>query len=125
MRRIGVCEEQGSGIDKVIDEIESAQLPPPDFRADGNSTKAIIFGKKTFAQMSTDERMRGCYQHAVLRYINNQGGLTNGTLRIRFAVAEKNASQISRVIKQAQDQGLIRQSDNWNARSGFYLPYWA
>jgi ATP-dependent DNA helicase RecG len=125
MRRIGVCEEQGSGIDKVIEEIETALLPPPDFRADGNNTKAIIYGKKTFAEMSADERIRGCYQHAVLRFINNQGGLTNGSLRVRFGVAEKNASQISRVIKQAVEAGLVRQSDNWSAKSGHYLPFWA
>ncbi len=124
MRRIGVCEEQGSGIDKVINEIENARLPPADFRVDGNNTKAIIFGKKTFAEMTTEERIRGCFQHAVLKFVSNDG-LTNGSLRIRFGVAERNASQISRVIKQTQELGLIKQSDNWSARSGHYLPYWA
>ena len=125
MRRIGVCEEQGSGIDKVIDEIENALLPPPDFRADGHNTKVIVFGRKVFADMSADERIRGAYQHAVMRFINNETGMTNGSLRLRFGVAERNISQISRVIKQAMDTGLIRQSDNWSPRSGHYLPYWA
>ncbi len=125
MRRIGVCEEQGSGIDKVIDAIEEAQLPPPDFREDGNNTKVFIFGAKSFGDLTPEERVRGCYQHAVLRFVNNTGGMTNGTLRQRFGVAEKNAAQISRVIKQAVDIGLIKQSDNWTSRAGHYLPYWA
>jgi ATP-dependent DNA helicase RecG len=38
MRRIGVCEERGSGVDKAIDAIEEAHLPPADIRADGDST---------------------------------------------------------------------------------------
>ncbi|WP_354110723.1 ATP-binding protein [Bradyrhizobium sp. S3.12.5] len=125
MRRVGVCEEQGSGIDKVVEEVETSHLPPPDFRADGNNTKVTIFGKKSFAEMTPDERLRGTYQHATIRYINNLGGLTNGSLRVRFGVPERNASQISKVLKQAMDAGLIRQSENWSAKSGFYLPYWA
>jgi ATP-dependent DNA helicase RecG len=31
MRRINICEERGSGIDKVIGEIELYQLPAPIF----------------------------------------------------------------------------------------------
>lgn len=125
MRRIGVCEEQGSGIDKVIEAVETAILPPPDFRADGNNTKVIVYGKKVFADMSADERVRGAYQHATIRFINNLGGLTNGSLRVRFGVPERNASQISKLLRQAMEAGLIRQSDNFSAKSGYYLPYWA
>ena len=36
MRRIGICEEQGSGLDKVIDSVELYQLPAPRFQASGN-----------------------------------------------------------------------------------------
>jgi ATP-dependent DNA helicase RecG len=124
MRRIGICEEQGSGIDKVVIAIEQAHLPPPDFRDDGDNTKVFIFGPKRFGQMSQEERIRGCYHHAVIRYIERQV-MTNGTLRQRFDVPEHNASQISRVIKQAIEAGLIVPSSNWSARAGHYLPYWA
>ncbi len=123
MRRIGVCEERGSGIDKVIDAIEEAHLPPPDFRANDDSTQVVIFGRKPFGELTRQERVRGCYQHAVLRHVNNHGGLTNGTLRERFGVAEKNAAQISRVIAEAVDMGLIKRSDNWTARAGHYLNF--
>jgi ATP-dependent DNA helicase RecG len=125
MRRMGVCEERGSGVDKAIFAIEEARLPPPDFRALPESTRAIIYGPKRFADLTSEERARGCYQHAVLRYIHHEGGITNTTLRMRFGVAERNASQISRVIKQTVTIGLIKASDNWTARAGHYLPYWA
>lgn len=32
MRRLGICEEKGSGVDKVIQAAEGYQLPAPDFR---------------------------------------------------------------------------------------------
>ena len=32
MRRMKICEEGGTGIDKVISEVEIYQLPPPDLR---------------------------------------------------------------------------------------------
>lgn len=124
MRRIGMCEEQGSGIDKVIIAAEEAQLPPPDFQAEGPNMRATVFSRKTFGSMSQEERVRGCFQHCVIRYIANQG-MTNGTLRQRFGVAERNASQISRVIKQTQEAGLIKPSDVWSSRGGHYLPFWA
>lgn len=125
MRRIGVCEEQGTGIDKVITAVELAQLPAPDFRADGDNLKVVLYGPRNFGQMTPEERIRGCYHHAVLRFIENTGGMTNNTLRQRFGVAERNASQISRVIKQAVESGLIRHSENFSSRSGHYLPFWA
>jgi ATP-dependent DNA helicase RecG len=32
MRRLRICEEKGSGIDKVLQTVEVYQLPAPDFR---------------------------------------------------------------------------------------------
>lgn len=124
MRRMGICEERGSGIDKVIYSVELAQLPPPDFRVDGENTRVILFGPRKFAEMDNVERIRACYQHAALKHINGQG-MTNATLRERFGIAAKNASIVSRVIKETLDLGLIKKSEPWNARTGYYLPFWA
>jgi len=124
LRRLGMCEEQGSGIDKVIIAAEEGQLAPPDFQDEGYNMRATLFARKTFGAMSQEERVRGCYQHCVIRYLANQG-MTNSTLRQRFGVAERNASQISRVIKQTQEAGLIKPSDVWSSRGGHYLPSWA
>ena len=32
MRRVGICEERGSGIDKVVFQVELYQLPAPALR---------------------------------------------------------------------------------------------
>ena len=123
MRRMGLCEEQGTGIDKVVDAVEKAQLPPPEFRAERGATRVTLFGPRRFADMTAEERLRACYQHAVLRYLGG-GRLRNATLRDRLGVDRRNAAQISGVIRQALRKGLIRPADTARPRSG-YVPFWA
>ena len=72
MRRIDICEERGSGIDKVIESVEGLLLPPPDFISYESSTKAILFARKDFSEMNWDERVRACNQHACLCSVSNQ-----------------------------------------------------
>ena len=42
MRRLGICEEKGSGVDKVIQVAEVFQLPAPDFRVGERRTSAVL-----------------------------------------------------------------------------------
>ncbi|WP_440848107.1 ATP-binding protein [Sphingomonas sp. 22176] len=44
MRRIGLCEEQGSGLDKVVVAIEELHLPPPLFQTTEASLHVILYG---------------------------------------------------------------------------------
>ena len=44
MRRMGICEEQGSGLDKVIASVAVYQLPPPLFKANDGSMQVILYG---------------------------------------------------------------------------------
>ena len=83
MRRLNICEERGSGIDKVIFYIEMFQLPPPDFRVPTGSTQVILLAPQTFAEMDRAERVRACYQHCALCWVSNKV-MTNATLRQRF-----------------------------------------
>ena len=85
------CEERGSGVDKVIFQVELFQLPPPEFLVTDNHTKAILFSPKTLRQMDTTERCRACYQHACLRYVSNKR-MTNHSLRDRFGISAKNSA---------------------------------
>lgn len=124
MRRAEICEERGSGVDKVIEETEMARLPPPDFLAPEDNTLAILYGPRSFEMLTSAHRVRACYWHAALRYV--QGiGMTNASLRERFGVDDGKSSQISRIINQAEVAGLIRACPDWNPRTGFYWPTWA
>ena len=123
MRRMRLCEEQGTGIDKVITSVEIHQLPPPDFRTEGDAVRAVLFAPRRFAEMLPAERIRACYQHAALKYVSGQQ-MTNASLRERLGIDKQNASQASTVIRQALQEGLIRPADPDHPRAG-YVPSWA
>ena len=123
MRRFGLCEEMGTGVDKVIAAAEQGRLPPPEFQAEENATRTILFGPRRFAEMTAEERQRACYQHTVLRFLGGSR-MRNATLRERLGVEEHNSAQISGVIRHALDADLIRPADRARPRSG-YVPFWA
>ena len=125
MRRVRICEERGSGIDKVITQVEMFQLPAPLFEVPPGSTRAVLFAHKILANMERAERVRACYQHACLKYVMRDF-LTNASLRERFGIKEKNRATASRRICEAVDEGVIKPFDENAARRLMkYVPFWA
>lgn len=126
MRRMGICEEKGSGIDKVVAASEVYQLPAPDFRVGELRTTAVLFAHKDFSEMSKADRIRACYQHCCLMYVTNQR-MTNKSLRERFRLPESKAANASQVIAACQEAGRIKldDSDTTSKRYARYLPFWA
>lgn len=125
MRRLNICEERGSGIDKVITAIEMYQMPPPDFRVPPGSTQAFLFAPRGLPDMDSQERNRACYQHCVLRYVSGSY-MTNASLRQRFGIEEKNSAKASRLIKDAVTAGLIKlHAAGVRDRDRKYVPFWA
>lgn len=125
MRRIGVCEERGSGVDKVVIQTEIFQLPAPLFDATDEHTRVVLFAHREFKAMDKTDRIRACYLHACLRYVQRDY-MTNTTLRERFGIDEKNSSMVSRIIKDTVEAGLIRCHDETvGSRARKYLPRWA
>lgn len=126
MRRMRVCEEKGSGIDKVIHLAEVFQLPAPDFRISETRTTAVLFSHQDFADMSKPDRIRACYQHCCLKYVSNER-MSNQSLRERFRLPESKAATASQVIGATKEAGLIKsdESDTTSTRYARYLPFWA
>ena len=126
MRRLGLCEEKGSGIDKVVKAAEVFQLPAPDFRVGELRTTAVLFSYQDFAVMTKTDRIRACYQHCCLMYVRNQR-MSNQSLRERFGVPEAKAATISLVIGAAKDARLVKADESETASSRYarYLPFWA
>ena len=85
MRRFGIREERGSGIDKVVLQVELLQLPAPLFESPPGFTRTMLFTHKQLTAMDGDDRVRACYLHACLKYITRDF-LTNASLRVRFGV---------------------------------------
>ena len=125
LRRIGVCEERGSGIDKVVFETEFFQLPAPSFETPEGSTRAVLFAHKQLNAMDSKEKVRACYLHAALRSVQRDP-MTNSSLRDRFGIDKKNMAIASRIIKDALDEGVIKPLDEEQGRRhAKYVPFWA
>jgi ATP-dependent DNA helicase RecG len=126
MRRFRICEERGSGMDKVVSSIEMFQLPAYEAMIQEKHTKVVLYAYQKFADMDKQDRVRACYQHACLKYVMNEK-MTNTSLRERFNIADENAAMVSRIIKDTALAGLIKEEDPENTSRKFvkYIPVWA
>ncbi|GAT32472.1 predicted transcriptional regulator [Terrimicrobium sacchariphilum] len=126
MRRMHICEEKSSGIDRVVQTAEVYQLPAPVFRADFRRTNVVIFGPRSFEEMDRDDRVRACYQHCSLKWVMSEH-MTNQTLRERFSLPEAKAATVSQVLSAALEAGVIKLDETSKGSRKFarYLPFWA
>lgn len=126
MRLLRICEEKGSGVDKVITSIEEMNLPAPEYEEYEDSIRVIIYAHKEYAKMTEEERLRATYQHCCLKYVNKEF-MTNTTLRERFRIDKNNSSTVSRLIAVAIDKNIIKDFDPEGNTKKFkkYIPYWA
>lgn len=125
MRKAGLCELRGSGVDRALRAIERLALPPPLIQAVEGSTIVTLFRERPFAKLTPEERVRACYQHACVSHESGEA-MSNGSLRDRFGLSQKQYPQISNVIRDAVDAGrIIPQSEDQGKRYARYIPYWA
>ena len=107
MRRMGMCEEQGSGLDKVFGEVEMFQLPAPLLKANNDSMQVVLYGPRTFADMTPEERIRACYFHAVLKSMSGER-MRNTTRCERLGIDARKAAHATTVIRKTMDADLIK-----------------
>lgn len=126
MRRLGVCEERGSGFDKVVFETEAFQLPAPDIRVDSTHTRVVLFGHQKLSEMDRKDKVRACYQHCALLHVSNKR-MTNSSLRERFKIREEDYPVASRIIRDTIDANLINPEDpeSKSKKHARYVPFWA
>jgi predicted HTH transcriptional regulator len=126
MRRMQICEERGSGIDKTLFEVELHQLPAPDFRVTDHHTVALLFAAMPFDRMEKRDRIRACYLHACLKQVSNEE-MTNESLRKRLDIPDKDYPKASRIIREAIAAKLVKphDPDNRSRKHAKYLPFWA
>lgn len=125
MRQMGICEERGSGIDKVIHAIEVYQLPAPKFIAEQDYFKVILFAPLNFEDMDKEDRIRATYQHCSLKFLNHEY-MTNSTLRERFGINDKQHSKASKIISDTLEKDLIKPADpaNKSTKHIKYIPFY-
>lgn len=124
MRRLRMCEELGTGWDKIIISCELQQLPTPHIDIYEENTKVTLFAKVDFFDLSPQDKLWACYMHSCIKYIQGEF-LTNSSLRIRFGLEEKSSASISRLIKEACENKLIKKLEETAPRHTKYIPGWA
>ncbi|MDD3474112.1 MAG: ATP-binding protein [Syntrophaceae bacterium] len=125
MRRLGICEERGSGFDKVVIEIEMNQLPAPIIETPGSFTRVILFAYRELKNLTKEDRMRACYYHACIKYVERDY-MTNTSLRTRFGIDSKNGAMASRIINEAiQSELICIYDESVGAKARKYVPAWA
>jgi ATP-dependent DNA helicase RecG len=126
MRRFGICEEKSSGIDRTVEAAEVHQLPAPDFQVGFKRTIVVVFGPRAFRKMDRADRIRACYQHCVLQWVQRQP-MSNQSLRERFHLSESSSNTISGILTATTDAKLIKPDPAAPSGKKFarYLPIWA
>lgn len=125
MRRLGMCEELGTGWDKIAITCEMGCLPAPKIELYVDSTKVTLFSEKEYSNISTEDKMWACYIHACIKHVQGEY-LTNRSLRERFGLKDSSAGSVSRLIRDAVECGVIKPFDpNTAPRYMKYLPIWA
>ena len=125
MRRLRMCEELGTGWDKIVIACELFQLPAPKIEVYESSTKVTLYSEMSFSNIAPEDKLRACYLHACIKQVQGEQ-LTNSSLRERFGLKESSSGSVSRLIKEAVEIGLIKPLDPTTApRYMKYIPAWA
>lgn len=126
MRRFRLCEEMGTGWDKIAVACEKAKMPAPRMVVfeEAGATRVTIEAWRPFSAYSLEDRVHACYLHACLCHVQ-QTQMSNATLRERLGLPETSAGMVSRVIKEAVARHLIKPHDPSAGRRYMkYIPYW-
>jgi len=124
LRRIGICEELGSGWDKIVTEIEQRHLPAPRIEVFNNSTRIILYAAKPLSEMDSLERTRAIYLHACLKYIDGKS-INNSSVRKRFGMDHAHRAKASRFLAEAlAAEEIVIADPNAGRKFMRYYPHW-
>ena len=119
-----MCEELGTGWDKIVLTCELQQLPAPRIELYEESTKVSLFSEVPFTHLSIEDKLWACYMHACIMHVQGEQ-LTNRSLRDRFGVPQSSSGSISRLIKEAVEEKLIKPLDPTTSNKYMkYIPIW-
>ncbi|MDR2805475.1 MAG: putative DNA binding domain-containing protein [Dysgonamonadaceae bacterium] len=123
---LNICERRGSGVDRAIEALEEALMPPPKFTGGEFFTRVFIYGAQKLSAMSKQDKIRACYQHCCLLYEVNME-MTNQSVRKRFEIDKNNFPIASRIITDTIASGLIKMAnpESQSRKYASYIPHYA
>ena len=125
MFTLGICERRGSGIDRAIAAVEGMCLPPVKFTKSEQHTRVFLYPQKSLKDMTKQEKILACYQHACLMYEDGER-INNQSVRARFELSKNDSSIASRIISDTLEAGLIKPADIETASKKYmtYIPFY-
>ena len=126
MRKCGICEERGSGYDKIIAATSDNKMPAPKVENQNNQfTKAVLLAGMPFDMMAKEDKIWTCYMRACLAFVSHQA-ISNADIRNLFGLSSKELAKTSRIIKETVERGYIKPLEPDTApRYMKYIPFWA
>lgn len=126
MLLLNLCERRGSGVDRAIEAVEKMFLPPVRFQTLDDYTRVSLYPQKPLADMTKQEKIMACYQHACLMWEDNVA-INNQSVRERFGLNKNQSSVASRILADAIEMKLIKPEDEESASKKFsaYVPFYA
>ena len=123
-RQLKICEELGTGWDKIATSCELAQLPAPKIEIYEDSTRVVLLTHIPYVNQTSTDKIRACYIHTCLKYISGEY-MNNSSLRKRFGLGTTASASMSRLIKDTINSDLINPLDPTTApRHMCYIPFW-
>ncbi|WP_102268304.1 RNA-binding domain-containing protein [Massilicoli timonensis] len=125
LRIVKICEERGSGFDRMEEGMNELKIPAPKVETAEDFTRTKLYWYKNFGEWKKEDKIRTCYLYTCYCYVN-EIEVSNAVLRNRFGIEEKNKAMVSRVIKETMKLGFIKLADNSApTKMRRYIPYWA
>lgn len=124
MRRMRLCEELGSGWDRMVSTCEAKCLPAPRIHIYEESTRVTLLSHLDYSAMAQEDKVWSAYLHACIKHFEGET-LSNSSLRERFGLPDTSAASISRLIKETMDEGYIKPLDPAAGKKHMkYIPFW-
>lgn len=125
LRIVHICEERGSGFDRMEEGMSDLMIPAPKVETGEAFARTKLYWYRQLNEWSREDKIRTCYLATCYFYVN-EVEVSNATLRKRFGVEEKNKATVSRIIKDTLETGLIKLSnESAPTKMRRYVPYWA
>ena len=125
MLELHMCERRGSGIDRATDAIGEMKLPAYRAQSGDDYTRITLYPKKRVSEMTREERIQVCYQHACLLYEDGKS-IGNQNVRERFSLNTKQSAMASRILADTLESGLIKMEnpETESKRYTSYIPFY-
>ena len=72
MLQLDMCERRGSGYDRAVAAIEEMKLPAYKVQSGEDYTRVYLYPQKSLNEMTREEKVTACYQHACILYEDNK-----------------------------------------------------